>query len=170
MKRWPLALALLALPGCLVIRGGGGYSHRGDGHQQAGTFDAELGLGAPVPFDGVGTWTGSALAIVRGGSSSGGWALGGLELARRLGHPPADPRAWVGCAGGVDQQLLGGRLEAGKDDVGRYLGGAVVLRRRFGSLSACPLVPSVSLLLTGGAYLGPVHGPAIGLHLLVGFD
>jgi hypothetical protein len=65
---------------------------------------------------------------------------------------------------------LGGRLEAGRDDLGRYLGGAVVVRHLFAIGGACPIFPSVSLVLNAGAYTGPVHGPAAGLHLLVGFD
>jgi hypothetical protein len=167
-----LALTLVLLPGCLVMRVGGGMSYRGDTARQPGSYDAEVGLIVPVPDEHDGpSWVVSPLAIVRTPTSEGGWTALGLELARRLGTParPNEPRG--SCLGGdvLAGTYLGGRVEAGRDDVGRYVGGAVVVRRLFLE-DLCPLFPSASLLLNAGAYVGPVHGPVIGLHLLLGFN
>jgi hypothetical protein len=172
VKAGYVALALGLLPGCLALRGGAGISYGGEAGEPQGTYDAEAGLLFPLAGAGEGSgWIASPLAIVRGRRSDGGWALGGLELARRVGasapHPGPDR-----CAGGDGWtgNQLGGRLEAGRDDVGRYLGGALVVRRVFPVGGAGPVLPSVSLVINAGAHSGPVHGSAFGLRLLVGLN
>jgi hypothetical protein len=172
VKPIPLALTLVLLPGCLVMRAGGGVSYRGDSAQRPGTYDAEIGLIVPVPGDQDGpTWVASPLAIVRSRTSEGGWTALGLEMARRVGGSTEErvPQGSCSSEGARAGDYLGGRLEAGRDEVGRYVGGALAIRRYF-LAEACPLLPSASLVMNAGAYLGPVHGPIIGLHLLVGFN
>ena len=173
MRRLRLAcLLLLAMPGCIAIRGGGGWSHRGDPSKQAGTYDAEVGLVVPVPLDLDGaSWIASPLAIVRSRTSDSVWAAGGLELARRVGGATAQtwPRGDRSSGDPAAGNYVGGRIELGRDDVGRYAGGAVAVRRYF-MADADPVHPSISLVLNVGAYLGPVKGPAVGLHLLFGFN
>jgi hypothetical protein len=165
-----LAMILLLLPGC-ALRGGLGVSSSGSA-QPHGTYDAEVGLILPVKADDAGpTWVASALAIVRTRSSEGGWTELGLEAARRFGEPPGEGESRGSCPtrDAITGSFLGGRLEMGRDGVGDYLGGAAVLRRSF-LPGSCPLSPTVSLVLSAGAYVGPEHGPVVGLHLLVGFN
>ena len=169
MKQLLLAgLLLLMAPGCIAIRGGGGWSYRGEPSKQAGTYDAEVGVIVPVELAGS-PWIASPLAIVRSRTADSAWGAGGLELARRVGGAQAERRADCSSGDLAAGNYLGGRIELGRDDVGRYAGGAVTLRRYF-MPGACPVHPSLSLVLNAGAYLGPVKGPAVGLHLLFGFN
>jgi hypothetical protein len=102
---------------------------------------------------------------------NGGRPLLGVEAARFLGDPAARPH---GRDLGTPEPsstsfLLAGRVEVGRDDLGRYLGGAAVARAIFPWEAMSPFLPSLSLVLNGGWYDGPVHGPAVGVNLLVGF-
>jgi hypothetical protein len=167
---WLAAIPLL-LPGC-AIRGGMGYSSTASPEQAHRTYDAEVGLILPIEADEAGpTWVGSALAIVRTRTSEGGWTELGLEAVRRFGEPPGEGESRGSCPTkeAIAGNFLGGRLEAGRDGAGNYVGGAAVLRRSF-LPGLCPFSPTVSLVLNAGAYVGPSHGPAVGLHLLFGFN
>jgi hypothetical protein len=116
-------------------------------------------------------WSLSALSVVRAGSPRGGRPLLGVEADRVLGDDGGWPRGGdVGTPEPTETALLlAGRVELGRDDLGRYLGGAAVVRAIFLPEAMSPFLPSLSLVLSGGWYDGPVSGPSVGLHLLAGF-
>jgi hypothetical protein len=167
MERFVLAAALALLSSCVTVRVGAGVSHRGDSGAAAATWDTELGVTVPV----TNQWSVSALSVVRARSPDGGRPLLGVEAARILRGAAARSRSgdvWTPEPSGT-AFLLGGRVEVGRDDLGRYLGGAAVARAIFPWEALSPFLPSLSLVLTGGWYDGPVHGPAVGLNVLAGF-
>jgi hypothetical protein len=165
MRRRLLATALMLLSGCVTMRVGAGVSHQGDSGAPPATYDAELGLIIPVN-DGLAV---SALSVLR------------------AGHPGEDNRPILGVealwltafkgtrmdGGDADtprpQSLLAGRVEVGRDNLGRYLGVAAVARTVFLEWDALsPMIPSLSLVLHAGWYDGPARGPSVGLGLLAG--
>jgi hypothetical protein len=166
VRRWIVAAVLVLHGGCIALRVGAGASHRGDSGEPPGTWNTELGLMVPLGDDGAV----SALAVVRARTANGAKPLLGLEAMRFLDRP-----TWPGGADGDAPDptrravMLGGRLELGRDDLGRYLGGAAVARTILPWDALSPFLPSLSLVLHAGWYDGPVHGPALGVGLLAGF-
>ena len=165
MRRRLLAMALMLLSGCVTMRIGAGVSHQGDSGAPPATYDAELGLIIPV---------------------NDGLALSALSVLRAR-HPDEDNRPilgiealWLSAFKGTrldggdgntsrPRSLLAGRVEVGRDNLGRYLGIAAVARTVFVHCDAAsPMIPSLSLVLNAGWYDGPVRGPSVGLGLLLG--
>jgi hypothetical protein len=165
MRRCLLAAAPMLLSGCITMRVGAGVSHQGDSGAPPVTYDAELGIIVPV---------------------NDGWAVSALSVLRAR-YPDEDNRIvlglealWLSAFKGTRQDggdadkpkplsLLAGRVEVGRDNLGRYLGVAAVARTVFVNWNAIsPVIPSVSLVLNAGWYDGPVRGPSVGLGLLAG--
>ncbi len=166
MSRMAAALAMLALSGCVVARFGAGATAGGDPRWRPITVDSELGLA--LPLDRRGTVIGSVLAVGRNQTTRGGPPLVGLEAAVPVGAGATVPRAASGAAASREgpTTLLGGRLEAGHDDRGRYVGGALVARRLFAPWGM--IMPSVEVVVAAGSYLDGPRRPVVGAHVLVG--
>ena len=165
-NRMAAALAMLALSGCVVARLGAGATAGVDSSWRPITVDSEVGLA--LPLDRQGTVIGSVLAVGRNQTTRGGPPLVGLEAAVPLGDGGTVPRAGSGEAAPREgpTTLLGGRLEAGRDDRGRYVGGALVARRLFAPWGM--IMPSVEVVVAAGSYLEGPGRPVVGAHVLVG--
>ena len=173
MRQVGVAASALMLSGCVCLRAGGGLNaapHRPADEHAAVTPEAEIGVIMPITDDG--RLAGSVLSVIRHHVHQQDRPLLGLEVVQapedwlqraRSGARP-DGKAEVGSEPERKPPflpLLGGRLEVGHDDLGRYAGGAFVAR------AITPF--SLELVLSAGAYLGHGGGPAAGLHLLGGF-
>ncbi len=168
MRAWLLAPLLLSqvLPGCLVVRAGGGVTLE-RGAAGPGRFDAEGGLVAPAPWNPERDRL-AVLAVSRKERSDReGWSLAAVEAYRCLEPrcapaPPADPPATLAAlhGGGPGMRDLGLRLEAGRD----YVGAAAKATLRL--LGPVGLVGEVA----AGLRTGPAARPSAGLHLLLDVD
>jgi hypothetical protein len=167
MRAWLLAPLLLSqvLPGCLVLRaGGGGTLERGAAGP--GRFDAEGGLVAPAP------WSRdrgrlAVLAVSRKErADQEGWSLLAVEASRclepRCRPALADPPATLSdtYGGGPGVRDLGLRLEVGRD----YAGAAATATLRL--LGPVGLTGQVA----AGVHTGSGSRPSAGLHLLLEVD
>jgi hypothetical protein len=155
----------MLLSGCITARVGAGVSHRGDSGEPPATYEAELGIIVPV---------------------NEGWAVSTFSVLRARGPDPDNltilgiEAQWLSAFKGTRNDggdagtseplsLLAGRVEVGRDNLGRYLGVAAVARTVFLDWDAMsPMIPSLSLVLHAGWYDGPVRGPSVGLSLLAG--
>jgi hypothetical protein len=155
----------MLLSGCITMRVGAGVSHQGDSDAPPATYDAELGIIVPVN-DGLAV---SALSVLRARHpDEDNLPILGIEAlwlsafkgTRIDGGDAGTPRP-LG--------VLAGRVEVGRDNLGRYLGVAAVARTVFLNWNTIsPVIPSLSLVLNAGWYDGPVRGPSVGLSLLAG--
>jgi hypothetical protein len=163
-KAFLLIITLTLLPGCLLMRVGGSVSHGGDPGQRPVTYNSEFGLFMPFG-DGL---VGSAMSVARCRTPEGCRPLLGVELARVIGYPRILGEEEDGSRRAGAIHLWGGRLEVGRDDHGRYVGVALAARHFLTVKPDFLFAPSLSLVLSAGAYTGPAEGPAVGLHLLLG--
>jgi hypothetical protein len=165
MRRCLLAATLMLLSGCITMRVGAGVSHQGDSGAPPATYNAEIGVIGPLNDE----WAWSVLSVLRA-------RVPDPENLTILGFEAQWLSAFQGTRkDGGDAgrskplSLLAGRVEVGRDNLGRYLGVAAVARTIFQGWDALsPMFPSLSLVLNAGWYDGPVRGPSVGLSLLAG--
>jgi hypothetical protein len=165
MGRCLLAAALMLLSGCITMRVGAGVSHQGDSGAPPATYDAEIGVIGPLNDE----WAWSVLSVLRArGPDPENLTLLGFE-AQWLSAFKGTRKDGADAGRSEPLSLLAGRVEVGRDNLGRYLGVAAVARTVFLSWDALsPMIPSISLVLNAGWYDGQVRGPSVGLSLLAG--
>jgi hypothetical protein len=167
MRASPLAPLLLSLvlPGCLVLRAGGGAALE-RGAAGPGRFDAEGGLVAPAPWSRERGRLGVLAVSRKERADREGWSLLAIEATRcleprcrpALADPPATLTDTYG--GGPGMRDLGLRLEGGRS----YLGAAAKATLRL--LGPIGLTAEVA----AGVRTGPAARPSAGLHLLLEAD